>query len=242
MSMHNWSQVSAGTWHNFHVLWTARITNCLNDSLLPTGYFAMAEQVVGGPEPDVVSLKLNEPDPFDQQGGGLAVTQAPPRPETTFVIPAESDRYAARANRISVRHELDTVVAVIELISPGNKNSKHAMRQLIDKTVELIFQGINVMVVDVFPPGPRDPQGIHKLIWDELADQEFALPADRPLTLASYQASPVKTAFVEPFCVGSDLPDMPLFLFQEHYILLPLERTYAETWQALPDPIRRLLV
>jgi hypothetical protein len=25
-------------------------------------------------------------------------------------------------------------------------------------------------VLDLFPPGPRDPQGIHKAIWDEIIE------------------------------------------------------------------------
>ena len=30
----------------------------LNSGILPRGCFAMAEQIIGGPEPDVVALKL----------------------------------------------------------------------------------------------------------------------------------------------------------------------------------------
>ena len=35
MPMHDWSQVKAGTYHNFHVLWISNITNRLNAGLLP---------------------------------------------------------------------------------------------------------------------------------------------------------------------------------------------------------------
>ena len=91
------------------------------------------------------------------------------------------------------------------------------------------------------PPSPRDPQGIHKAIWDEFTDEPFELPADKPLTLVAYQASPEITAYVEPVAVGDALPDMPLFLDDDFYVNLPLEATYAATWNVLPKELKALL-
>ncbi|HJT77296.1 MAG TPA: DUF4058 family protein [Gemmataceae bacterium] len=239
MPIHDWTAVRAGTFHNFHVLWTSTLTNRLNAGLLPPGFFAMAEQVIGGPEPDVVSLHTRpRPQPED---GGVAV--APPRPRATFVMPVPEDkeRYARKANRIVVHHELGNVVAVIEIVSPGNKESKHAVRAFVEKAGELIRRGVNLLVVDLFPPGARDPQGVHQLIWDEITDQPFELPPGKPLTLAAYQTAPTITAYVEPVAVGDRLPDMPLFLHEDHYVNVPLEETYQTTWDVLPVEIRRLL-
>jgi hypothetical protein len=87
--------------------------------------------------------------------------------------------------------------------------------------------------------GPHDPHGIHKAIWDELTDQPFELPPDKPLTLAAYQVEPLTTSYVEPIAVGDYLPDMPLFLYDEHYINVPLEETYQSTWQVLPVELRQ---
>src|SRR5690606_35177774 len=112
---------------------------------------------------------------------------------------------------------------VIELVSPGNKNSKHAIRLFVEKLVALLFQGVNLLVVDPFPPSSRDPHGIHALIWSEITDELFELPSDLPLTVVAYQAEPVKTAWVEPIAVGAELPTMPLFLQGEYYVDLPLE-------------------
>jgi hypothetical protein len=64
--------------------------------------------------------------------------------------------------------------------------------------------------VDLFPPTPRDPQGIHKAIWDELVENDFALPPDRPLTLAAYSCGPCPETFVEPSAVGSLLVPRPI--------------------------------
>jgi len=87
---------------------------------------------------------------------------------------------------------------------------------------------------DLFPPGQRDRQGIHKIIWDELTDNDFVLPADRPVTIASYIGGPFQEAFVEPVAKGGMLPDMPLFLTPGVYVQVPLEATYQAAWQAVP--------
>jgi hypothetical protein len=100
---------------------------------------------------------------------------------------------------------------------------------------------VNLLLVDLFPPSPRDPEGIHGLICDELVDQPFALPPGKPLTLASYQTAPTRIAYVEALAAGDRLPDMPLFLYEDYYIYIPLEETYQKTWGLLPAETRRLL-
>ncbi|MEO8496597.1 MAG: DUF4058 family protein [Planctomycetota bacterium] len=241
MPMHDWTKVRSGTFHNFHYRWVASIMDKLNAGVLPPGYFAMAEQVIGGPAPDVVSLYLNDDFPGGSSTGGVAVAVPKAKPTASIVMTADIERYAQKANRIVVRHGLGKVRAVIEIVSPGNKDSAHAIHSLVEKTAALLFEGINLLVIDPLPPGPRDPQGIHALIWSEITDHSFALPADRPLTIVSYQTEPTKTAYVEPISVGTALPTMPLFLEGEFYVDLPLEPTYQETWNALPAPLKQLV-
>lgn len=242
MSMHDWSRVRSGIYHNFHVLWMATITNRLNAGLLPQGLIAMAEQVVGGPEPDVVTLQQGDVSSSTDGDNAALLVATPPKPQTAFVIPLENERYAAKANRVVVRHSLGKVVAVIELVSPGNKDTRHALRSFVEKTIDLLYDGVNLLIIDPFLPGPRDPQGIHKEIWDEITDEPFELPAGRRLTLVAYQAAPIKTAYVEPFAIGSPIPDMPLFVHNDYYINVPLEATYMETWNGLPQALRDLVL
>lgn len=238
MPMHDWSRVRSGTYHNFHVLWMSEITNRLNGGLLPPDFFAMAEQIIGRPETDVVTLQNAGAKSSSERNGGVGLVTA--KPKTRFVMPLEVERYALKANRIAVRHELGEVVAVIELVSPGNKDRKHSLRSFVDKAVDLIQQWINLLIIDPFPPGSHDPEGIHGEIWREFSEKPFELPADKPLTLAAYQVNPIMTAYVEPIAPGDSLPEMPLYLYDEHHIDLPLETTYQATWSALPIEIRRL--
>jgi hypothetical protein len=238
MAIHDWTRVEAGIFHNFHQLWTAEITNALNAGALPSDYFAMTEQILGGPIPDVITLQDRRPR-TDQEFGGIALADSPPR--ARFVTSAELDQYAAKANSITIKHRLGRIVAVIEIVSPGNKSSQHAVRAFVEKTFDLLNDGISLLVVDLFPPSRRDPQGIHKAIWDAIREEPFELPADKPLTVAAYMAGPIKRAYVEPVAVGDPLPSLPIFLDQRSYVPAPLEATYQSTWSKCPLPVRAVV-
>ena len=45
---------------------------------------------------------------------------------------------ARKANRIAIHHDLGDVVAVIEIVSPGNKDSRHSIRAFAEKAAALI--------------------------------------------------------------------------------------------------------
>src|SRR5690348_9232835 len=99
MPIHDWTRVSAGSYHDFHQDWTIEIRRTLHRGILPPGYFAMADQRVSGPEPDVVALRLRGPEP----SGGLAVAERPPRLGQSARAEVDAARYAMKANRIAIR-------------------------------------------------------------------------------------------------------------------------------------------
>jgi hypothetical protein len=235
MPIHDWTRVRANRFHHFHQTWLPQIAAALNSGLLPSGYFAMAEQITGEPEPDVVTLALPV-HPSDSLYGGVAVEET--KPKTRFVARAESDSYARKADRLTVRHPDGAVVAVIEIVSPGNKDSKHAVRSFARKAVAFLDAGIHLLIIDLFPPSKRDPQGVHKLIWDRIRDEPFELPPDKPLTLAAYSAGTAIVGYVEPVAVGDVMPDMPIFLTADRYIPCPLEATYQSSWTVFPKALR----
>jgi len=240
MPIHDWSRVDAGIFHDFHQAWTIGIRDALNGGGLPPGYFAMAEQIVSGPIPDVVTLQQRPGSSRPAKAaGGIAVADAPPR--ARFTTTAEVDPYVAKANHIAIKHRLGRVVAVIEIISPGNKGSQHALRSFVEKSYELLVNGVNLLVVDLFPPSRRDPQGIHKAIWEQILDEPFELPPDKPLTVAAYMGGELKKAYVEPVAVGDPLPELPIFLDVRTYVPAPLESTYQSTWLKCPEPVREVV-
>ncbi len=236
MPVHDWTRVRANRFHDFHQSWTVAIRNALNAGRLPDGFFAMVEQKTGGPEPDVITLELTPPTGFHPTGG-VAVDVQPPKAQ--FVarsLPRPS--CARKANRITVRHPDGAVVAVVEIVSPGNKDSRHAVRAFARKAAEFLGAGVNLSIVDLFPPGRRDPQGIHKVIWDRLREEPFTLPSDKPLTAVAYAVGTELVAYVEPFAVGDALPDMPIFLTADRYVLCPLDATYQTAWEQFPTPLK----
>ena len=105
----------------------------------------------------------------------------------------------------------------------------------------MIAQGVHLLVIDLFPPTKRDPQGIHKAIWDEFTEEDFTLPADQPLVVAAYDAGPPEVAYVDPFAVGDVLPEMPLFLKPEFYVPAPLEASYQTSWGFFPGAMKKKL-
>ena len=240
MPIHDWTHVRAGLFHHFHQDWSIEIARALNRDALPSDFSALVEQHVGGPEPDVIAVELESASQKTREGGTVATMEAP-RTRLVRTISDEASHYAAKANRISIRHALGDVVAVIEIVSPGNKSSRGALRSLIEKSVELLRSGVHLLVVDLFPPSDRDPQGIHPLISDEFTAEEFELPAGTQLTFVSYHAADELTAYIEPVAVGDEVPDMPLFLTRKLHVTAPLAATYQATWEACPAAVRELV-
>ncbi len=150
------------------------------------------------------------------------------------------ESYADLANRIVVKQKLGRTIAVIEIVSPGNKDSKRAFKEFLEKSLEFIEAGVHLLVIDLFPPTKRDPFGVHREIWDEFEEEDvqFEFPAGKDRILASYDAGRAKAAYVEPIAVGDALPDMPLFLFEGRHIKVPLEATYQTTWSVLPRELQ----
>jgi hypothetical protein len=249
MPIHDWPRVSAGIFHHFHHEWISAIQRSLNAGRLPSGFYALAEQVAGGLGPDVLTLETDGPV-FSEEAGGdgspetsdgsVAVAAAPPK--VRFTAKAEAELLVRRKNRVVIRHSSNhRVVAIVEIVSPGNKASEFALNAFVKKAYEFISSGIHLLVIDLLPPTPRDPEGIHAAIWSAFDHRPFALPQDKPLTLAAYSAGPMPECFVEPVAVGDVLPDMPVFLQPEIYVPLPLDETYTAAFAGVPEVWRRVL-
>lgn len=237
MPIHDWTRVKAGIFHHFHHQWISSISNTLNRGLLPDGYYALAEQIAGGFGPGVLTLGAPVDDTQSLQSapdsnGGIAVATAPPK--VRYHARTESDQYARKAKSVVVRHTSDhRVIAMVEIVSPGNKAARLPLRQFVEKAQDLLSAGVHLLIVDPFPWGSLDPQGIHKLVWD-YADDSYLPPPDRPLTLAAYTGGDAPEAYVEPTAVGLQLIDMPLFLTVDTYVPVPLEATYRVAWESVP--------
>jgi hypothetical protein len=245
MPVHDWTQVDAGIYHALHAAWIPLIQRALNDGLLPQGYYALAEQHAGRSIADVLTLHASTVAAVSRPGplatGGTAVADAPPRVHRRQTVPATA---AGLRRSLAVRHVSGhRLVALIEILSPANKDRRQTIDTFVTKVVDALDLGIHVLVIDLFPPGPHDPRGIHGLIQQRLAasDELYDLPSDKPMSLASYAAGPEIEIFLSHVAVGESLLDMPLFFTSDRYISVPLEKTYEEAYRGMPEFWRDVL-
>lgn len=241
MPVHDWSRVAAGIFHDFHHAWIEEIKRALNAGLLPSDYYALAEQRTAGYGPDVLALQVDSGDDrFDvpsHRNGGLLVA----KPQVAVTAETEMEFYRRKQNVVAVHHVSDDrVVALVEVVSPGNKSSRAALRSFVEKTAQLLDQRIHLLILDLHRPGKFDPQGIHGAIWEEIAEAWVA-PSDHPLTLVGYESALTVRAFIQPLAIGDVLIDMPLYLEPGGYVLVPLESTYARAFAALPKRWRSVV-
>jgi hypothetical protein len=244
MPVHDWTRVSDGTFHDFHYSWVLEIKRALKRGLLPPGYYVMAEQFGGDVgAPDVLTLQRGSstPEPDKPLTGTATLTETPPAAHVRASIPRDS--YARTQRTLVIRHSSnDRIVAMIEVLSRGNKSSKNAIGSLLGKVVAALDGGIHLLLIDVHPPGPRDPNGIHGLILNEIGTEEYVLPAERPFTAVSYIAGAVVDGFVTHFAVGEPIPEASLFLTRENYIRVPLEAPYMAAWEDVPPQYQEVLL
>jgi hypothetical protein len=243
MPVHDWTCVDARIFHGFHTVWISHLRTGLNDGLLPSGYYALAEQHTGRPITDVLTLHASAlprqplplPLPPAPVTGGVAVAEAPPRTRRKHSV-----ELAARKRRrsLAIRHVSGhRLVALIEIVSPANKDRAGHVQEFTDKVLSALNVGVHVLLVDLFSPDPSDPEGLHGIILQDLEDldEPYDHPAKEPLTLASYAADPPGVdIYLEHVAVGAALPEMPLFLNPERYVNVPLEPTYQAAYRGLP--------
>jgi len=193
MPIHDWTRVEDGTFHHFHTTWITHFSEALNSGVLPSPYYALAEQHKGR-------------------------------------------KIAAKARRtLTVRHTSGPrIIALIEILSPGNKTGSEALAEFVRKVVEALRSRIHVVVVDLLPPGRHDPQGIHAEIVEALSAETYQLPEAGRLTFAAYAAGAPPVAYLEHPAVGEEVPALPLFLASERYVHLALGPSYAAAYRGMP--------
>jgi hypothetical protein len=241
MPVHDWTRDEAGIFHDFHNCWLTELRNTLNGGLLPAGYYALTEQHAGRYIVDLLTLDARPAGggvPSPPAGGGTAVAEAPP--QVRRKVSLQSPRALRRT--LAVRHVSGhRLVAMIEVVSPANKDRADHVEEFVKKLVDALHHEIHVLLVDLFPPGRYDPQGIHGALHDRLSDEVYDLPTDEPLTLASYVGGHRPDAYLNHLVVGARLPDMPLFLNPDYYQTIPLEATYQAAYRGTPAVWREVL-
>ncbi len=212
MPIHDWTKVDAGIFHAFACGWWSELARWWNANTDPDLSYALIAPAFGSP---------SDPDYLNPPAAEFHV-----RRRQTVVIHSAKNH---------------TPLASIEIISPGVKQKQSALEAVVQKVRTSLRDGIQLLVIDLFPPGPHEPQGLHSLIWSEFSTTLCPSPVHKPLTLAAYVAGEAVRGYVESLAVGDVLTDMPLFLTRDLYVSVPLEATYAAAWATVPRPWREVL-
>lgn len=246
MPIHDWSRVEAGVFHHFYQAWMVAMGVALNRHLLPKRFYALVEQYTGKVEVDVLSLesrrKRTTHDTDDSAPFAGTATITATRPQVDTIEKASEAFYAFKQSTVVVRESRrDRVVAMIEVVSAGNKSSEFALERFVDKVANAQMAGIHVTIVDLHRPQAWDPPGIHDVVWRAIGQPGYDPPTGKTLTQVAYSGAPVPTAYVKPAAIGDTLTQLPLFLSETNFAELPLEAPYEQTYLGVPEVWRDVI-
>ena len=217
-------------WESFHASWATEMMAVLNRGVLPLGYFAETQVHIGSRvEVDVASFNAGRRHPRQMRTGWRGRPDLAP-PNATLVMPAvfpdeiEVQVFATATGA--------TLVAAIELVSPGNKDRAETRCAFAAKCAGYLQMGIGLVIVDVVTS--RQANLHDQLVRLMELPATFRFAPESPLSAVAYR--PVRRdpegdqieVWLIPLAVGKALPIMPLALRNSVTVPLDLEATYVE--------------
>jgi hypothetical protein len=216
---------------SFHTTWASALADALNQDVLPPGYIAL-EQVHPGAalEIDVATFTDSAASPSPGSGGTATVPRTVWTPATAPMVFPAAFPPSATIEILSTEGGR-TLVAAIELVSPGNKDRSTKRHLFAAKCATYLSRGVGLVVVDVV----TSRQGnLHNELADLLQlDAAFRMPAGQSLYAVAYR--PLRAgeeekveAWPTELAVGQPLPKVPLSLGAEWCVPVDLEESYRE--------------
>jgi hypothetical protein len=226
-------------WMSFHSRWATSIADDLNRRL-PRRFLAEAPFSLGA----FASADVAEVDQAPRDGNGPAKGLAPSNGGGVGVA-VEPVLYTPPATGMSMSvnfpedilveirdlQRARQVLAVVELVSPGNKDDAEARSVFAGKCLSYLAKGIGLVIIDIVSDRLANLHNV--LIHLAENDAKFLIPGDPPLYVAAYR--PVhrnKEDLIDlwhwPLAIGAALPAVPLALKGYGCVRLDLEATYAE--------------
>lgn len=230
-----------GSWESLHGGWPMVIVQQLRTQLPPG--FVSALRVHLGPyfEIDVAAYERDDAPGAGRStdGGDGTATLAPPRPTCAVETDVpEDDEYEVQIYRADEERQL---VAVIEIVSPANKDRPDKRRAFVGKCGALLRKGVAVSIVDLVTIR-------HTNLYAELmafvGHPDPTLGDEPPATYTSSArwATNAKgtrarlEAWSHPMAVGQPLPPLPLWLSDDVRLVFDLERSYEQACADLSIP------
>jgi len=218
-------------WEAFHSNWATRLADSLNDRWLPPEYFA-EENTHGGARLEIDLATYQEPTTPRSVNGPARTAVATPAwspPRHQFTMPAVFP--GNFEVRVFSSLAASSLVAAIELISPGNKDRAEERRAFVCKCASYLSQGISLVIIDIVTN--RKANLHNELIQLLQADKSLQLSdaidlyavAYRPVLREDRQEIDIWSA---PCALAADLPTMPLRLTGDLFVPVEFESAYQE--------------
>ena len=220
------------SWEGFHGLWAAALVEKLNRDVLAEEYFADMQVHVGSQvEVDIATLEESGATADNGRTTAALATRASTwaPPATNLVFPAvfpDSIEVQVFATATGA-----TLVAAIELVSPGNKDRPETRRAFAAKCVSYLTSGIGLIVVDIVT---NRQANLHNEVTGLFGVGEPFLLAPAATTYAvAYRPSRQSTGdqievWPRLLALGEPLPELPLALRNAGVVPVDLETTYSE--------------
>jgi hypothetical protein len=228
-----------GSWESLHGMWPAIIVQHLRRQL-PPGYVS-APRVRLGPyyEIDIGAFERDDREPGVGSGGGGTATLAAARP--TWAVETdvpEEDEYAVEIYNAEEERQL---VAVIEIVSPANKDRLDKRRAFVGKCAALLRKGVAVSIVDVVTIRHAN---LYAEVMTFIGHPDPTLSAEPPPIYASScrwttNASGTRArleAWSHPLAVGQPFQPLPLWLSDDVRLVFDLERSYEQACEDVSFP------
>ena len=231
-------------WEGFHAFWPAVIVQKLKP-VLPDGIRAEPTVHAGRQaEGDVLGFVTEnwgagEFDDLTSDGGTGVATALAAAP--TLVIETEIDDADAFEVKVYDTNRARRLVAVIELISPGNKDRPDTRQTFVTKCAAYLQAGVSVCMVDIVTIR-------HFNLFAELLrflGQPVPAVAGKPDELYAVELRPElrqkkrlrMQAWAHALRIGQPLPQLPLWLGDGQVVPLDLEISYEDACNTLDLPL-----
>jgi hypothetical protein len=216
------------SWESFHGGWIFQLVGQLNLRPLPHGFLAEGNVHIGiTVGADVAAFEEDVPSGEPSNGAVGTAVWAPPQPP--LVVPVDFSRLETFEIRIYDEARARSLVAAVELISPGNKDRPENRRALLDKCAAYLREGVSVVLVDIVTSRRHNFHAALMELFNAGEAAQRAVTTD--LYAVSYrvrlvgQRTQVET-WPAALTLGTPLPTMPLWLTESLCVPLELEAGY----------------
>jgi hypothetical protein len=218
------------SWESFHGFWATHLAG--NFNLRPNRYGFLAETNVHigiTVAADVAAFEEDAPSGVRPIGAVAVATEVWAPPQPPLVVPVDFTKLETFEIRIYDEERARTLVAVVELVSPGNKDRPENRRAFLDKCAAFLREGVSVVIVDIVTSRRHNFHAALMELFNGGETAARAVASDLYAVAYRVRVAGQRTqveAWPAALALGAPLPTMPLWLTESLCVPLELEPAY----------------